>query len=101
LDPRESKLFAVGLSKGSVIFVSMKNMSMIYTRISYHRERILGLDGLRQRSETRASVLLSLCVEGYVKLVVFGQGSAECIHTYNCNKWLSRAITFRICESLV
>lgn len=80
-------MFAIGLSKGSVVFVSLRNMACLYTRISFHRERIIALDALKSHKEdARCSTLVSLCTEGYVKLVVFIAGVAECIKSFNCNQ---------------
>ena len=43
-------------------------MNIIYTRISYHRERILALDTI---TDDNNKYLISLCVEGYIKIVSF------------------------------
>lgn len=73
----------MGLSKGSIVFVSLKNLTIIYTRISFHRDKILALDGLKyNKGDQKCSLLISLCVEGHLKLITFKDGNAECIKSY-------------------
>lgn len=70
-------------------------MTIIYTRISYHREKIISLEGLKQnKSDIKCSILLSMCVEGHVKLVIFKYDQSECVRTLDCNRWVCRAFTF-------
>jgi hypothetical protein len=67
------------MSKGSVIFVSLKNLTIIYARLSYHREKILVVEALkRNKNDLKCSYILSLCVEGFVKLIFFKDGKPEC-----------------------
>ena len=39
----EVKLMTIGCNKGSIIFVSIEKMDLIYARITYHREKIVNI----------------------------------------------------------
>lgn len=52
----------LGLSKGSVIVVGASNPTKMYARMSYHRERIVGIDKL-------SDGMVTFCVEGWLKLI--------------------------------
>lgn len=43
----ELKLITVGCEKGSVIFLSCSDMTKIYCRLTYHRERIISIQGIK------------------------------------------------------
>ena len=39
----KKKLFTLGLSKGSVVFVGMNNLNTLHTKMSFHRDRIVSV----------------------------------------------------------
>lgn len=87
MDPAKCKLACLGLSKGSIVFISLQNYQMIFTRMSYHRDRILAVSGIRDsKSLQKSNLLISLCIEGYTKIVTFKSGKPECLRTLNCHK---------------
>lgn len=60
----------IGLSKGTVIFVKMDNLSHIYARFSIHREAILQLNEIKDQE-----VFLSICEENILQIWGFDDQS--------------------------
>ena len=57
---RELKLLAVGGTRGSIIFLPVNDLSNIYCRISYHREKIVNLQEAIN-TQTGCQWLISIC----------------------------------------
>ena len=59
----------MGGNRGSVLFLPIKDLSALYCRVSYHREKIMNL--LEVRSKSQQEWMLSVCEEKYLKIVHF------------------------------
>lgn len=46
------KLMTIGCEKGSVIFLSCLDMTKIYCRLTYHRERIISISSIKEYKST-------------------------------------------------
>jgi hypothetical protein len=72
------KLIAVGCNKGTIVFLRTACIDQIYTRVTFHREAIIGMDCFRANNY---SYLLSYCSELSLKIVRFDSERANCIHS--------------------
>jgi WD40 repeat protein len=57
------QFLVIGLSKGTIIFVKMDNLSHIYARFSIHREAILQINEIKDQE-----VFLSICEENILQI---------------------------------
>jgi len=82
-------LLAVGLSKGTIVFLDISNESTlsIHCRFSYHRERITEIIAVvvsdtSSFSSSRSALLLSLCAEHKLNVTRLQGDSIACV--YSC-----------------
>lgn len=75
----------IGCSRGSILFVSTVEMSSIYARISYHRERVIAFREVANK-ERGQEWLVSVCEEKYMKVVNFARSKANCLYTIYCGE---------------
>jgi hypothetical protein len=54
----ELKLITVGCSRGTILFLRTTTIEQIYTRVTFHREAIMGIDSFRCNN---CSYLISHC----------------------------------------
>ena len=66
------KFLVIGLSKGTVIFVKVNNLSHIYARFSIHREAITNITEIKEQG-----VFLSICTEFILQIWGFQEQSKE------------------------
>jgi hypothetical protein len=59
----------IGLSKGTVIFVKVNNLSHIFARFSIHREAVMQINEIRE-----IGTFLSICKENILKIWGFNEG---------------------------
>lgn len=76
-------LLAVGLSKGTIVFLDISNESTlsIHCRFSYHRERITEIIAVSDTSSS-SGLLLSVCAELKLNVTKLQADSITCV--YSC-----------------
>lgn len=70
----------MGGNRGSVLFLPIEDLSALYCRVSYHREKIVNLQEVSSKSHLQ-EWMLSVCEEKYLKMVHFQGGRANCLTT--------------------
>jgi hypothetical protein len=73
---KELKLITIGCNKGTIVFIRIEEFENIYTRVTYHREAIVCLEGFKSNGY---QYLVSFCVEKYIRIVRFDNEKATCI----------------------
>lgn len=81
------KLITIGCNKGSIVFVSLKNLSKIRTRLTYHRESIISIETFQTKAN-KGYILASMCIENYLRFVRFEEDRALCYLTIFCGNSL-------------
>jgi hypothetical protein len=70
--PILDQFLVIGLSKGTVIFVKVNNLSHIYARFSIHREAICQVNEVRDQG-----IFLSICEENILQIWGFEMQAKE------------------------
>jgi hypothetical protein len=60
-------------------------MENIYARISYHREKIINFQEVKNKGNNQ-DWLISICEEKYLKMINFAGNKANCLYTIFCGE---------------
>ena len=80
---------AMGLSKGSVVFVHMHKLGEIYARFSVHKQQIEHIQELKQQR-----CMLTVCAENEMKIWGFEDGRMQTWRKYNLLRPISQMQVF-------
>ena len=65
---KKNQLLTMGTSRGSVIFVKVKDITRIYARISFHRDQITRVESIYCKDISNY-ILVSCCLELKMKVI--------------------------------